>query len=206
MLESMEREWSRDSVARLCDAAAEYGSQVFGAAVSEDQCREALENCLHYGWLRIVDQRTAEEVRTLLRDAPVFLAVPQIAENLPHECYYAIDPLRPGNLLPKPMPATRRWGEIDFSPSGATLYRMISAEWLGPDWEDALVVSHGYYWEEHHYSESDEGFERVVQEHIAKGDVVRTRRVVPIGAWCVYWWEQFPAGYRLELELDRGPE
>jgi hypothetical protein len=40
-----------------------------------------------------------------------------------------------------------------------------------------------------------------VQEHVAKGDVVRARRVVPIGPWCVYWWERFPAGYRLELEL-----
>jgi hypothetical protein len=40
-----------------------------------------------------------------------------------------------------------------------------------------------------------------VQEHIAKGDVVRARRVVPIGPWRVYRWERFPTGYRLGLEL-----
>ena len=23
----------------------------------------------------------------------------------------------------------------------------------------------------------------------------------PIGPWCVYWWDRFPAGYRLEFEV-----
>jgi hypothetical protein len=47
----------------------------------------------------------------------------------------------------------------------------------------------------------DEGFPRIVQEHMARGEVVRACRVVPIGPWCVAWWETFSAGYRLELEL-----
>ena len=207
MLERMEREWSRDSPANLCRDAAESASRVLSVAISEEQCREGLEACLRDGWLRVVDQRTADEVRSLLRDDPVLLAVPRIAENRPRECCYAIDPLRLGKLLALPMPASRRWGEIDFSPSGAALYRMISAEWLGPDWEDNLNVSRGYYWEEHHYCEAEEGFEGIVQKHVAKGDVVRASRVVPIGPWCVHWWERFPSGYRLELELgeaDRG--
>jgi hypothetical protein len=83
------------------------------------------------------------------------------------------------------------------------LYRTTSAEWLGPDWEDDLVVSRGYYWEEHHYCETDEVFDRIVQEHLAQGDVVRSCRVVPIGPWCVHWWDRFPAGCRLELELGK---
>ena len=33
------------------------------------------------------------------------------------------------------------------------------------------------------------------------GDFVRASQVVPIGPWCVYWWERFPSGYRLELKL-----
>lgn len=174
MLESMERGWFRDSAAKLCRVTAESASRLLSVAILEEQCRHGLETCLRYAWLRRVDQRTADEVRSLLGDDPVLLAVPRIAS---------------------------RWGEIDFSPAGAALYRMISAEWLCPDWEDALIVSRGYYWEEHHYCEAEDGFEGVVQEHIAKGDVVRASRVVPIGPWCVHWWEQFPSGYRLELEL-----
>ena len=39
-------------------------------------------------------------------------------------------------------------------------------------------------------------------EYEAEGWVVRPPRVVPIGPWCVYWWEQFPAGFRMELEIS----
>ena len=92
-------------------------------------------------------------------------------------------------------------GQNRLFPRWAQLYRLIAAEWLGPDWEDDLSVSSGYYWEEHYYCEAREGFENELQMHVDRGDVVRASRVVPIGAWCVHWWEQFPSGYRLELEL-----
>lgn len=180
---------------------AESGRQLFGLDVSEDQCREALEACLRYGWLRVTDARTTEEVRLLLRDDSALLALPRTAERRPQECSYGLDPHRTGELVPVPFSASYYWGEIDFSPAGATLYRAISAAWLGPDWENDLRVSRAYYREEHHYSEAQNGFERIVQEHVAKGDVVRASRVVPIGPWCAWWWERFPAGHRLELEL-----
>jgi hypothetical protein len=189
------------TAAHLCRGAVAFGGRLLGAAVPEDLCREGLEACLRYGWLRVVDQHTDDEVKSLLDADPAHLALPRTAENRPGECYYHTDPRRPGNLVPVPMPVAHRWGGIDFSPDGARLYRMIQAERLGPDWEDALHVSREYYWEEHCYSTSEEGFERVVQEHIARGVVVQASRVVPIGPWCVHWWERFPAGYRLELEL-----
>jgi hypothetical protein len=201
MLESMERDWIRDSAANLCRGAAESAVRLLGVAISEEQCRDALEACVRYGWLRLTDDRTAEEVQSLLANDPVLLAVPRMAQNRPQECCYAIDQLRPGKLIPIPMPAHVRRGEFDFSLDGATLYRMVSAEWLGAGWEDNLNVTAGYYWEEHHYCESDEGFEDIAAEHVAMGDVILARRVVPIGPWCVHWWDRFPSGYRLELEL-----
>ncbi len=201
LLASMEHDWFRDSPSNLCRGAANSASRVLSVAISEELCREGLEACLRYGWLRMTDQHTADEVRSLLSDDPVVLAVPRIAQNRPRVCGYNIDPVRPCKLWALPMRASDRWGEIDFSPSGASLYRTISAEWLGLDWEDSLSVSRGYYWEEHHYCEAEDGFESVVQEHVAMGDVVRARRIVPIGSWCVHWWKRFPSGYRLELEL-----
>jgi hypothetical protein len=78
---------------------------------------------------------------------------------------------------------------------------MIAAEWLGLDWEDDLSVWNDYYREEHRYCETEEGLQGIVQEHAARGEVVRTSKLVPLGPWCVYWWERFPAGYRLELEI-----
>jgi hypothetical protein len=201
VMESMERTWFRDSADNLCRGAAESGNRFLGVTISAEACREGLEACLRYGWLRVIDPRAIDEVRSLLAADSALLALPRTAEGRPRECCYNVDPMWPGRLRPIPLPDAYRLGRIDFTPAGAALYRMTSAEWLGPDWEDDLIVSRGYYWEEHHYSETDEGFDHIVQEHVAKGDVVRARRVEPIGPWCVYWWERFPAGYRLELEL-----
>ena len=199
LLESME--WFRGSALHLCRQA-ESSTQLLGVAISEAECRDGLESCLRYDWLRVVDQPTIDDVRSLLAADSAYLALPRTAENRPRQCSFVIDPLRPGQLLPVPLPASHQLGEIDFSPAGAQLYRMICSDWLGPDWENNFSASRGYYWEEHHYCETDDGFERIVQEHIAKGDNLRAARVVPLGPWCVYWWERFPTGYRLELELE----
>ena len=141
-------------------------------------------------------------MRTLLRNDPTALAIPKTAELFHHACHSYIDPSNPGDPVYSPIPAGEGWGEIDFTPAGADLYRVLSAEWLGPDWEDALAVSHGYYREEHRYCEAEEGFAGIVEEYVAKGGVVRSCRVVPIGPWCVHWWERFPSGVRLELEIE----
>jgi hypothetical protein len=150
-------------------------SRRFGVQLQKAECQAGLEACFRRGLLRIVDQQAIDEVRALLRDDQVSLPVPTKVERQP--------------------------GEIDFTPVGAGLYRRIAAEWLGPDWEDALNVSNEYYWEEHRYCESEEGLQGLVEEHAVRGTVVRARKLVPIGPWCVHWWERFPAGYRLELQI-----
>jgi hypothetical protein len=117
-----------------------------------------------------------DEVQAMLREDPTFLPVPGQVES--------------------------RLGEIDFTACGATLYRRMAAEWLGTDWEeDALSVWNDYYREEHRYCEAEEGLRGIVQEHIGRGEVVRASKLVPVGPWCVYWWERFSAGYRLELKI-----
>jgi hypothetical protein len=122
-----------------------------------------------------VYEQAVEEVRALLRDDPAILPVPSRVERWP--------------------------GEIDFTPCGAALYRMIAAEWLGPDWEDALIVENTYYREEHRYCETLEPLEGIVADDTATENMVRASKIVPIGPWCVYWWERFPAGYRLEMQI-----
>jgi hypothetical protein len=201
LLQSMESGCFRDSAANLARDAAESGNRYLGDTISDEQCSEGLEACLRYGWLRVTDQRATAEVDAILVSDPTQLALPRTARNLPQECCYTFDPARPGKMVPKPFPATYRLGKIDFSPAGARLYRMIAAEWLGLDWEDALLVSRGYYWEEHRYCAAEEGFEGVTEEHVAKGARVLARRIVSIGPWCVRWWDRFPTGFRLELEL-----
>ncbi len=174
----------------------------YGTAISREEFLAGVESCRSRGWVRALNRESIAEVRTLLRNDPTALAIPKTAELFHHACHSYIDPSNPGDPVYSPIPAGEGWGEIDFTPAGADLYRVLSAEWLGPDWEDALAVSHGYYREEHRYCEAEEGFAGIVEEYVAKGGVVRSCRVVPIGPWCVHWWERFPSGVRLELEIE----
>jgi hypothetical protein len=167
----------------------------------EEQYLDALTVCLEKGWLMVLDQPKIDDVRRMIRDDTAFLALPRCARMRPVECQYDWDPADPSKLVPEPRPDSRLWGQFDFTLDGANLYRHISAEWLGPDWEDDLRASVTYSWVEHHYSESEAGFEKTVQEHVAMGNIIRGSRVAPLGPWCVHWWERFPNGFRLELEL-----
>ena len=144
----------------------------FIAPFIDQECTEALGACLCKGWLRFMDAAALDEVTSLLRTEPALLPVPEMAEV--------------------------QAKQFDFSPAGAALYRAISAEWLGPDWEDRLQVSNVYYWIEHCYSEAEAGFDD--EFACTSRDAVRTGQVMPIGPWCVYWWKRFPAGFRMELE------
>jgi hypothetical protein len=179
----------------------EEANREFGFTVSESVFQDGLEACLKNGWVRVLNQQILDEIRAWLREDPTVLAVPRIARLEPHACCYRPDPHQPDRLIPEPTPDDHIYGEIDFAPSGANLYRMISAEWLGPDWEDHLRVANGYYREEHRYCESEGGFRDIVPEYQARGENVQAVRVVPLGPWCVSWWERFPNGFRLEIEV-----
>ena len=65
----------RDSAVRLCQAAAEAATRLLTVT------------------------STVEQIRSLLSDDPVLLAVPRIAENRLQACSYVIDPHRPGRLV-----------------------------------------------------------------------------------------------------------
>jgi hypothetical protein len=173
LLAAMDRDWCK-SASHLPRWVADSASKQFDVTASEDECRAGLEACLRYGWLRIVDQDAVAEVASLLRGQPAIMPVPW---------------------------DVRVRDEIDFTPGGAALYRMIAAEWLGPGWEDSLRVWRESYRKEHHYCETEEGLRRILQECAARGEVVRASKVVPIGPWCVYWWERFHSGCRLELQI-----
>lgn len=200
MMESMEYEWSQESPEALCGHVARYRHRWSKITISREQCRTGLEACLQKGWLRVEDRAAIEEIETLLRDDPVVLAVPKIAKRLRFATVYYPDPLQPGKFVPRS--ENRRPGAVDFTPSGAALYQDIAADWLGADWENRLHVSAGLHWEEHRYCETDGGLVDLLDQYTGNGNVIRASRLVPIGPWCVYWWNRFPAGYRLEVEIS----
>jgi hypothetical protein len=90
---------------------------------------------------------------------------------------------------------------VDFGPIGAALYRSISAEFLGPEWEDLYYVIVPTNREEHLYCEMQEGIHNTLAEYAANGEIVRASRIEPIGPWCVRWWERYDSGFRLEVQV-----
>jgi hypothetical protein len=158
----------------LTQWAAESAINEYGVTATETECRSGLEACLRYGWLRVVDQQAVEEVEALLREGPTVMSVASEIGD---------------------------WGEIDFTLSGANLYRMIAARWLGSLWEEDLRVWKETYREEHRYCEAVEPLRDIAQNYMTGGGIVRASKLVPLGPWCVFWWERFPRGFRLELKI-----
>lgn len=169
VLASLESATDRHGIARE----AIENSKRFGINLGEQECFNGLETCLQNGWLRQIDEQVTAEISSLLRVDPTRMPV----------CF------DPANSV----------GEIDFTSEGAVLYRMISAEIFGRDWEDGLVVEASYFREEHRYCATEVGLEAVRQVYAESGQIPTTIRTTPIGPWCVYWWERFCDGYRMEL-------
>jgi hypothetical protein len=104
-----------------------------------------------------------------------------------------------GAILPVPFEGKPGRGTFDFSPAGAEVYRMLSAEILGADWENGLFVEVPHYWEAHHYCATENGLKGILERHQPGGHVPRLVRTVEIGRWCVDWWKVFAAGFRFEI-------
>jgi hypothetical protein len=168
------------------DAAASPGSlprevvenarEVFGITTSEPECRAALYSCLRNHWVWVIDEAAANRVFSLLgQDA-------------------AIKPL----LQPPGLPL----GAVDLTPGGAALYQMVAAECFGPDWDAEVSVSRDYYIKVHFYCETEEGLQARLQSLPRGGvPVLSTSPIVPLGPWCVAWWQRYPSGYMVEVEI-----
>ena len=148
-------------------------------ATLEAEWARGVEACLSKGWLRHLDEQAIAEIATLL------------------DSDSAITPVRP---TPEQYRDT-----YAFTNAGAELYRKVSAEIFGPKWEDHLEVEVTYYWEEHRYCATEAGLATFDECYHRAVETPQTTRTVPIGPWCIHWWERFPSGYRMELTFgDQG--
>jgi len=179
LLRYMEDRWSHDSAAELCWWASQTSQCLLGTAISREECQVALDACLRKGWLGLFDPRLRQEIAAILDEDPAEFVLLEKVE----------------------FSATKV--PVEFTPAGARLYREVSAAGLGADWEDALHVSRGEFWEAHYYCEVEAGFDDLFESCDVKGSVIHAARTVPIGPWCVSWWKRFPIGFRRELILGR---
>ena len=146
----------------------------FGINLTEAQCDAGLETCLRNGWARVTDSAAIAEMTAYVRQAP------------------ALTPLT--DLFPS-------IGNIDFTPAGAELYQRIATELFRPEWDAAIHVCAAYYYKRHKYFAADVepgpspySFDNETMPRLS-------HTVTPIGPWCVFWWERFDRGIRVEEEF-----
>lgn len=174
VLAALERTTDSRRIVRMMMAT----SKRLGEQMSESECLAGLQVCLQNGWLRRVDERLIAEINRLL-----------VADSA---------------HMPVPFNPLDYEGEaVDFSNDGALLYRMMSAEIFGENWEQGLFVEDTYFREEHRYCATKEGLKAVKDEYADSGEIPTSIRTVSIGPWCVYWWERFSTGYRMELTFGK---
>jgi hypothetical protein len=175
VLESLEHANSRRGIVRK---AAESAKR-FGRQLTSTECCSHLATCLRNGWLREVDDEMIAEVRHLAH-----------ADSA---------------VMPVPFDPVRQMGGIDFSADGAQLYRTLSTEILGQGWEDCLCLENTYFREEHRYCATRAGVEATLREYEEAQESPTSQSLHAIGPWCVYWWERFNSGYRLQLQFGERP-
>ncbi len=150
----------------------------FGVVVSEDECRNGLNACFQHGWLRLVDEMVAAELQSFLRNAP---EAKPLYEN--------------DGILSMPLNA------VDYSAEGAVLYQVIATEYFGHDWDSQIGLSRECYRKENRYCQTEEGIAEALADYNARSERVETYKIVPLGSWCVHWWQVFFSGFMLEVEI-----
>lgn len=91
---------------------------------------------------------------------------------------------------------------LDLTDAGARFLVEQGSKILKTAWLDGWVVSRKVFSRDHLYTRNFldiasvfERYSRFPQKSLKIGPIEE------IGPWCVYWWNRFPKGYRLELEV-----
>ncbi|MDB5388684.1 MAG: hypothetical protein JWM11_4330 [Planctomycetaceae bacterium] len=128
-------------------------SKQFGIDLTDAESTNGLESCVRLGYLCETDEQQTTDIPGLLRADSAIM----------------------------PLPYKEGWREVDFTLEGAELYRRLSSEILGNDWEDRLHVKETYYWEVHNYCTGEAGLKRALQEYARLGEAPKTIRTVATG-------------------------
>ena len=157
--------------------ASEIALQRTGRSLDRQAWETGIEACLKLGWIRILDRVAGEEIQHLL-DGDVALV-----------------------LLKKRR--TVEEGELDLTLAGSQLYQSVARDVLGIDWDTGLHVEHNEYRAERWYTQTEQGVWDKVEELVNGEGIIMSCNITKIGAWCIRWWNQFPSGFLLDVEIGK---
>ena len=103
---------------------------------------------------------------------------------------------------PPLVPSDPQRDSIALSETGARFLIEQGPKILGSAWLDGWSVSREFFRREHRYVRNLRDVAAVFEKYSDKSEErVQINSIEEIGPWCVYWWERFPRGFRIELEI-----
>jgi hypothetical protein len=159
------------------EALSEADSSSFGR-LSEAEVRETLRICISQGLVRIISEKDLLDIRARLA-----------AE---------------GRLGPVyGMPTV---GAVDFTIRGAECYQALCKDFADDGYEPSETYHVRDDSKEAIYCPTFRDAQTTTDYYNNLPDVQSVSQPVPLGPWCVYWWECFPSGYRVDVEYQSGQE
>jgi hypothetical protein len=146
------------------------------SGINEGECEEALTSCLNRKLLQVIDGAALDHLHRFVEQERLIGPV----YGFPQE------------------------GDVDFTPTGAHTYRNLRTELYGADWgahqEYPRIDSDG----QEVFFRTAEGGMKFLQAQPQRLWLTNPPALLPVGPWCVYWWEQYPSGYRINLPAESG--
>jgi hypothetical protein len=157
--------------------ASEVALERVGLSLDPPAWEAAIEACLKHGWIRVMDAAAAEEIG-IWKEGDTALSFLSGQEAIVY-------------------------GELDYTIAGARLYQGLAREFLGDDWDAGLRMVQNQYRAEQWYTRTEQGMLEKLEELSSGEETILGAQIRPIGPWCTRWWDKFPSGYKLEVELGK---
>jgi hypothetical protein len=147
--------------------------------MSKDEATKALRDCIDQGWLRIISQSDLDEIQSILRAGQLF----------------------------GPVYTPTGIGDVDFTVRGAARFQELHRDLYGEDQEKDATYSVSEGQVEHVYCPTLALALKTIDEYknlatFGGFPKVIVSAPVPVGPWCVRWWQSFPSGYRVDVEYE----
>jgi len=159
--------------------AVEHGGNFFGIQVTLAKFSAALESCIRKGWATEATANHRRSIEACLNRDQLFCPLPKQSLVKFHN------------------------GCAILTLAGRDVLLAAMHDYFGPDWANCLKVERELYREEHRYCAEMDGIRAAMADYPSNGHVLLNAHVEKIGPWCVYWWKQYPSGYRLEIEMGK---